>query len=138
MVEKLSDTDLAKETIASSPEITVQAEEISEDKPLKDAKETVSEGFSEHEAERNARLLSQGCNSVYRSYSGADLKMDQVSAFEELGTEIFKSLNEFGVPKAVKLVLLTAIVSLPFVPSVIKIFKGDKNNGNIDHSPAGD
>lgn len=140
MSEKLIDEDLAKETIASSPEITVQdTAPITDEKALKDDKKAVIEGFSEQEAERNARLLSQGANSVYRAYSGGDMKADQMSAFEELGTEIFKSLNEFGVPKPVKLTLLTAIVALPFVPSIIKIFKkGDDSNGNNAHDFAGD
>tara|TARA_B100000029_G_C16884106_1_gene707796 strand:- start:2 stop:397 length:396 start_codon:yes stop_codon:yes gene_type:complete len=130
MPEKINEDDIAKEAIANSPDVTAKVEKETAKKSSKDD-ETIIEGFSDEEAERNGRLISRGIEANFTT-----LQQDQVQAFEELGTEFFKSLNEFGVPKPIKIGLLIGILLMPFLPSLLKIKRGS-DNGNISNDIAG-
>lgn len=129
MVDILNDDDFAKSDIATAPEITKGKEGLSE-KKSEPIKSNVYAMPDDPQADaRNARLLSSGLNSAAKSITGQDLRQEQIEAISELAMHGFNSLRSVGLSKGLYTSLLAAIVIIPAIPSLYKVFKkkGEKD-----------
>lgn len=125
--KKLDDEQVAKEAIASSPEVTKGVVEALEETGQPKEAKTPEPVMADDGDLRNARLLAQGVNSIYRHVSEEDLKSDQVDALAELGTELFISMKQFALPKWAYVTVTLGVVAMPFIPAILKLTQPQQN-----------
>lgn len=131
MADLFNDEDFGRADIATAPEIT-KGKDAPKETTREAVKGPVSSIHDDPQADaRNARLLSSGVNSAAKAITGQDLRQEQVEAISELALHGFNSLRAVGLSKGLYTAILAAIVVIPVVPSIYKIFKKKGENNGV-------
>ena len=127
---KIDDELIAKEAIASSPDVTYEALDEApkvEDKALEAVK---TDSFDYEPDKRNARLLKL----MLQQIGGSKLTQDQIDAAEEVSAEGFGAINAAPIPRGVR-VGITGVLLLGSLLPLFFSIKGafhENDGGNND------
>jgi hypothetical protein len=137
-MDKFDEDLAAKEAIATSPEVTEGAQQISAaleaEKALPQAPQAVNTEPNAWD-KRNARLLTKSLRQLSQG-NGGELDDDQLSAIEDLSAEGFGILSALNAPKAVKIGITAALVAVPFIPIALSV-RGIFKNTQEEVAPDG-